>query len=108
MAVTISTVPDEGTPLLGGQQVPGIGRITESESDAAAVVGPPNRGSGTPNIKGKTAVSSGSEAVKRTPLPWAQFSIVLFLQLAEPLTSQVIFPVSSSISFSSVFCFGIG
>ncbi|KDQ59075.1 hypothetical protein JAAARDRAFT_192627 [Jaapia argillacea MUCL 33604] len=29
---------------------------------------------------------------KRTPLPWAQFSIVLFLQLAEPLTGQVISP----------------
>ncbi|KAH8111238.1 MFS general substrate transporter [Phellopilus nigrolimitatus] len=29
---------------------------------------------------------------EETPLPWAQFSIVLFLQLAEPLTSQVIYP----------------
>ncbi|KAF9480005.1 major facilitator superfamily multidrug-resistance, DHA1 sub-family [Pholiota conissans] len=29
---------------------------------------------------------------KATPLPWFQFSIVLFLQLAEPLTSQVIYP----------------
>ncbi|KAH7912793.1 major facilitator superfamily domain-containing protein [Hygrophoropsis aurantiaca] len=29
---------------------------------------------------------------KRTPLPWRQFSIILFLQLAEPLTSQVISP----------------
>ncbi|KAG0694691.1 major facilitator superfamily domain-containing protein [Suillus ampliporus] len=28
----------------------------------------------------------------RTPLPWRQFSIILFLQLAEPLTSQVISP----------------
>ncbi|KAG1905235.1 major facilitator superfamily domain-containing protein [Suillus fuscotomentosus] len=28
----------------------------------------------------------------RTPLPWRQFSIILFLQLAEPLTSQVIAP----------------
>ncbi|KDQ31585.1 hypothetical protein PLEOSDRAFT_1036190, partial [Pleurotus ostreatus PC15] len=27
-----------------------------------------------------------------TPLPWFQFSILLFLQLAEPLTSQVIYP----------------
>jgi len=27
-----------------------------------------------------------------TPLPWNQFVIVLFLQLAEPLTSQVIYP----------------
>ncbi|KAJ7056894.1 member of major facilitator superfamily multidrug-resistance, DHA1 sub-family [Mycena amicta] len=29
---------------------------------------------------------------KRTPLPTTQLSIVLFLQLAEPLTSQVIYP----------------
>ncbi|KAJ3712182.1 member of major facilitator superfamily multidrug-resistance, DHA1 sub-family [Lentinula raphanica] len=29
---------------------------------------------------------------ERTPLPWFQFTIVLFLQLAEPLTSQVIYP----------------
>jgi len=29
---------------------------------------------------------------KSTPLPWFQFSITLFLQLAEPLTSQVIYP----------------
>ena len=29
---------------------------------------------------------------KTTPLPWFQFSITLFLQLAEPLTSQVIYP----------------
>lgn len=28
----------------------------------------------------------------RTPLPWRQFSIILFLQLAEPFTSQVIAP----------------
>ncbi|KAG6896033.1 hypothetical protein C0992_010755 [Termitomyces sp. T32_za158] len=29
---------------------------------------------------------------KRTPIPWGQFTIVLFLQLTEPLTSQVIYP----------------
>ncbi|KAI0346548.1 member of major facilitator multidrug-resistance DHA1 sub-family [Trametopsis cervina] len=29
---------------------------------------------------------------KPTPLPWAQFSILLILQLAEPLTNQVIYP----------------
>lgn len=28
----------------------------------------------------------------RTPIPWFQFSIVMILQLAEPLTSQVISP----------------
>ncbi|KAF9266457.1 MFS multidrug-resistance DHA1 sub-family [Marasmius fiardii PR-910] len=30
--------------------------------------------------------------IKRTPIPWFQFSIILFLQLAEPLTAQVIYP----------------
>lgn len=29
---------------------------------------------------------------QRTPLPWRQFTIILFLQLAEPLTSQLISP----------------
>ncbi|KAG6876999.1 hypothetical protein C0993_011152 [Termitomyces sp. T159_Od127] len=29
---------------------------------------------------------------KRTPIPWGQFTIVMFLQLTEPLTSQVIYP----------------
>ncbi|KAF8896544.1 member of major facilitator superfamily multidrug-resistance, DHA1 sub-family, partial [Infundibulicybe gibba] len=33
-----------------------------------------------------------SQYVKETPLPWFQLSIVLVLQLAEPLTSQVIYP----------------
>ncbi|KAI0787899.1 MFS general substrate transporter [Fomes fomentarius] len=29
---------------------------------------------------------------KHSPIPWGQFSILLILQLAEPLTSQVIYP----------------
>lgn len=29
---------------------------------------------------------------KKTPFPWGQFSILLMLQLAEPLTSQLIYP----------------
>lgn len=33
----------------------------------------------------------------RTPLPWRQFSIILFLQLAEPLTSQVIAPFTPQV-----------
>ncbi|KAF8896545.1 member of major facilitator superfamily multidrug-resistance, DHA1 sub-family [Infundibulicybe gibba] len=33
-----------------------------------------------------------SQHVKKTPLPWFQLSIVLLLQLTEPLTSQVISP----------------
>lgn len=41
-----------------------------------------------------------TEQVKspRTPLPWFQFSLVLFLQLAEPLTSQVIYPFAPQVS----------
>lgn len=34
---------------------------------------------------------------KPTPLPWAQFSIILVLQLAEPLTSQVIYPFAPQV-----------
>ena len=33
----------------------------------------------------------------RTPLPWRQFSIILLLQLAEPLTSQVIAPFAPEV-----------
>ena len=32
-----------------------------------------------------------------TPIPWFQFSIVLFQQLAEPLTSQVIYPFAPEV-----------
>lgn len=35
----------------------------------------------------------------RTPLPWRQFSIILFLQLAEPFTSQVIAPFAPQVCF---------
>ncbi|KAF9441801.1 major facilitator superfamily multidrug-resistance, DHA1 sub-family [Macrolepiota fuliginosa MF-IS2] len=38
----------------------------------------------TPLLQGPTK--------KKTPLPWFQFTIVLFLQLGEPLTAQVIYP----------------
>lgn len=38
---------------------------------------------------------------KATPLPLFQFSIVLFLQLAEPLTSQVIYPFAPQASTST-------
>ncbi|KAI0711906.1 MFS general substrate transporter [Cerioporus squamosus] len=36
--------------------------------------------------------SHGQPKRKHAPIPWAQFSILLVLQLAEPLTSQVIYP----------------
>ena len=32
-----------------------------------------------------------------TPLPWFQFSIALFLQLAEPLTGNVIYPFAPEV-----------
>ncbi|CDO70881.1 hypothetical protein BN946_scf184804.g13 [Trametes cinnabarina] len=36
--------------------------------------------------------SRGPHKRKHNPIPWGQFSILLILQLAEPLTSQVIYP----------------
>jgi hypothetical protein len=103
MTTAIPTLPDEETPLLGGQRVSAV-RITEPEPEfeAATLAGPSNQGSRTSSIKSKTDAKGLSEdVVKKTPLPWAQFSIVMFLQLAEPLTSQVIYPVSSPVVFSS-------
>ena len=102
MTATIPAVPDEETPLLGGQHVSAVERTSPAESEDAALVGPSNHGSRTPSIKCGTNANGGSDVVKKTPLPWAQFSIVLFLQLAEPLTAQVISPVSHSFGVSSV------
>ena len=101
MTVTIPTAPDEETPLLGGQRVSAVGRITESDSKAAMLPTPSNQGSRTASVKGKTNANGGTETAKKTPLPWAQFSIILLLQFAEPLTAQVIYPVSSLTGFSS-------
>jgi len=39
-----------------------------------------------------------SQPAKSTPLPWGQFSIILFVQLAEPLTSHVIYPFAPQVS----------
>ncbi|KAF9790416.1 member of major facilitator multidrug-resistance DHA1 sub-family [Thelephora terrestris] len=92
MPLTIPTGPDEETPLLGGRQVSDVRSISEQDSEAATLAGPSNRGSRTSSIKGKANANLAPEVVKKTPVPWAQFSIVMFLQLAEPLTSQVIYP----------------
>lgn len=35
---------------------------------------------------------------QKTPLPWGQFTILLVLQLAEPLTGQVIYPFAPEVS----------
>ena len=42
--------------------------------------------------------SDAARRSKQSSIPWNQFSIVLFLQLAEPLTSQVIYPFSPQVS----------
>lgn len=42
-----------------------------------------------------------------TPLPWAQFSILLILQLAEPLTNQVIYPFLPQVSHLRWACTGL-
>ena len=106
MTATTPPVPDEETPLLGGKQGPAIKRTTEREPETAVLAGPSNHTSLTPSIRGRTNADGGSDVVKKTPLPWAQFSIVLLLMLTEPLTSQVISPVSSSAVFFLIFCFG--
>ena len=98
MTVAIPAAPDEETPLLSGKIVSAIeGAVTEQGSEAATVAGPSSQVGRTSNTKGGANANGVSEAIKKTPLPWAQYSIVLFLQLAEPLTSQVIYPVSSTL-----------
>ena len=106
MTMTTPTVPDEETPLLHGEHRSAIGGVTEPDSEVATLAGPSNQVSRASSVVGKTSPNRGSGMVKKTPLPWAQFSIILFLQLAEPLTSQVISPVSFSFTrFSSVYFF---
>ena len=95
MATAIPISPDEETPLLGGQRVSAVGIITEPEPEATAQAGPSNQDSHTSSVGSET----NTNVVKKTPLPWAQFSLVMFLQLAEPLTSQVIYPVSLPVVF---------
>ena len=94
MATT--NVPNEETPLLGGQQVLTTRRVVEPESQVDTLAG-----GHTPSVKDRRNADGRPDAVKKTPLPWAQLSIVLILELAEPLTSQVISPVGPSIPFPS-------
>ena len=44
------------------------------------------------HVDEETPLLAGNGKKKTTPLPWAQFTIVMFLQLAEPLSSSVIYP----------------
>ncbi|KAF9468193.1 member of major facilitator superfamily multidrug-resistance, DHA1 sub-family [Collybia nuda] len=46
----------------------------------------------SPPVDEETPLLLSQQPSKPTPLPWAQLTIVLVLQLAEPLTSQVIYP----------------
>ncbi|TFK75082.1 MFS general substrate transporter [Pluteus cervinus] len=46
----------------------------------------------TTHVDEETPLLGSQQATKKTPLPWFQFSLVLFLQLSEPLTSNVIYP----------------
>lgn len=39
----------------------------------------------------------------QTPLPWFQFSIAIVLQLAEPMTSNVIYPFAPQVRSSPSF-----
>lgn len=43
-------------------------------------------------------LSGRPEPSKPTPIPWAQFSIVLVIQLAEPLTYTVMYPFAPQVS----------
>ena len=52
----------------------------------------------TTQIDEETPLLQENNGHKRaTPLPWAQFSLVMVLQLAEPLTSQVIYPFAPQV-----------
>lgn len=94
--MTTTTVPNEETPLLGAQQHSAIERVAIPESEVSTLAG-----SRTPSIKGRRSVDGRPDVVTKTPLPWGQLSIILVLELAEPLTAQVISPVSTLLGLSS-------
>ena len=92
--MTTTPVINEETPLLRDQRVSVIERVTDPEPEPEAVT-LADQSSRTPSVKGGR--NGSPDVVKKTPLPWPQFSLTLFLLLAEPLTAQVISPVSSSV-----------
>lgn len=104
MVVTIPTTPDEETALQDRKGVSATGGvILGANPEVVTLELPLSQDSRTPSIEGNADACGVSEAIEKTPLPWAQFSVLLFLQLAEPLTSNVIYPVSPTLDY----CFGI-
>ena len=93
-----ATMPDEETPLLNGQQVAAVER---SGPETPVLAGPSNESGRTLSVQGRADANGGSQSgvVANTPLPWARYSITLLLQVADHFTSQVIYPVSSSVGF---------
>ncbi|KLO06723.1 MFS general substrate transporter [Schizopora paradoxa] len=63
-----------------------------ASSSTTTLAAPAVAASGSDSSIIKPVKASAAATREETPLPWAQFSLVLFLQLAEPLTSQVIYP----------------
>ena len=47
----------------------------------------------------ETPLLAGNGKKQATPLPWFQFAIVMLLQLAEPLTFNVIYPFAPEVCF---------
>jgi len=101
--MTTTAIPDEETPLLRDQRVSVTEMVTDPDPEAVTLAGLSNPSSLAPSIK--HGRNRRPEVIKKTPLPWAQFSLTLFLLLAEPLTAQVISPVSPQLFL--VFSFGI-
>lgn len=57
----------------------------------------------SPQVDEETPLLRSQQSLKPTPLPWFQFSIVMFLQLAEPLTSQVIYPFAPQVCYKTLW-----
>lgn len=102
-AMKIPTAPDEETPLLGCREVQVAAGVVFKPNSEVVTLESSSQNSQTPSIKCKAPASGVLELIKKTPLSWVQFSILLFLQLSEPLTSNVIYPMSLTLDS----CFGI-
>ena len=62
------------------------------------------------HVDEETPLLAGDGKKQATPLPWFQFTIVMLLQLAEPLTFNVILPFAPEVcsfmlSRRSINCF---